>query len=447
MGEAKEVRLIPLFKRQSDDVPPDRFAGDQFERKELALRLTELLSRLPDGAVMTIDAPWGEGKTWFGRRWHGYLGDNGFRAVYIDCFQQDYQGDPFGMLASAFLELAKQGDSAVKWRLLDASKKVATALLPATAKLIVKAAGKWLIGDPHVAEKLAETIDAADDAAADQLEKLVARSLEAREAEMRSVEGFKHALHELAAASEKPVVVIMDELDRCRPDFAVHAVERVKHFFDVPGIIFVLLVNRAQLAAAVRGVYGADVEADAYLAKFVHLSLTLPKSLALDRSNRNDNHLRLVEELERYGFPKSVAVQDFANSMGVCGSLMRLSLRDMERAVPLFSFAQVSEKNQQFLAWPIALKLGKPELFSRIVAHEPTAHAEAAKMCQEWAALASSQEFFFGFFEALHTCGAGGFKSPLSENAGQVLGHLGRWYGAERYLTWLFGRAGLSVQA
>ncbi len=446
MINVEKTQLTPLFKRQSEEVPSDRFEGDQFERKDLGLRLRELLTRLPEGAVMTIDAPWGEGKTWFGRRWHAHLIDEGFRAVYIDCFQQDYQGDPFGMLASAFLDLAKQGESEVKLRLLDASKKVATALLPATAKLIVKAAGKWLVGDPHVAENLSEAIDAADDAAADQLERLVARSLEARDAEMRSVDGFKRALQDMAAASHKPVVVIIDELDRCRPDFAVHTVERIKHFFDVPGIVFVLLVNRIQLAAAVRGVYGSEVAAEAYLAKFVHLSLALPKSESLDRTDRNDNQIRIAEELLRYGFSQSEAVREFAETMGVCGSFLKLSLRDMERAVPLFSFSQVSDANQPYLAWPIALKLAKPDLFKRLIAHVPDAHAEAAKMCAEWAALVSSKAYYFAFFEELHNCGASGFSTEVSEDSRRMLlGHLGRWHTPKRYLTWLFGRVGLSA--
>ncbi|MCM3608807.1 hypothetical protein M4D49_25315 [Cupriavidus pauculus] len=45
------------------------FDGDLLERAAVARRLTTYLQRLEIGAVMAIDAPWGEGKTWFGRHW------------------------------------------------------------------------------------------------------------------------------------------------------------------------------------------------------------------------------------------------------------------------------------------------------------------------------------------------------------------------------------------
>ena len=49
-----------------------------------------------------------------------------------------------------------------------------------------------------------------------------------------------------------PLVVMIDELDRCRPSYAVEFLETAKHLFDVDRIVFVLAVNREQLAHAVR---------------------------------------------------------------------------------------------------------------------------------------------------------------------------------------------------
>jgi len=59
----------------------------------------------------------------------------------------------------------------------------------------------------------------------------------------------------------------VDELDRCRPDFALGLLERIKHLFDVEGIAFVLLVNRSQIEGYIRTVYG-NADAEAYLLKF-----------------------------------------------------------------------------------------------------------------------------------------------------------------------------------
>ncbi|WP_354688160.1 KAP family P-loop NTPase fold protein [Cupriavidus plantarum] len=71
--------------------------------------------------------------------------------------------------------------------------------------------------------------------------------------------------------------MFVDELDRCRPAFAVALLERIKHFFEVPNLVFVLVMNRKQLEGAIQGVYGAQTNASDYLGKFLHLALRLPK--------------------------------------------------------------------------------------------------------------------------------------------------------------------------
>ena len=99
--------LPPLRRKTSEcDVPANRFEGDLFQRSKLADQLTGFLYRLPDGAVIAIDSQWGEGKTWFGRRWNASLQDEGFHTAYIDCFQQDHLDDPFTMIAGELLTLA-----------------------------------------------------------------------------------------------------------------------------------------------------------------------------------------------------------------------------------------------------------------------------------------------------------------------------------------------------
>ncbi len=104
----------PIFRRpEADEVPERRFQGDLYEREALADRLTGFLSGFPDGAVMAIDSPWGDGKTWFGKRWRACLADAGYRTAYIDCFQKDHLDDPFAMVAGEIIELAKQSKSMV----------------------------------------------------------------------------------------------------------------------------------------------------------------------------------------------------------------------------------------------------------------------------------------------------------------------------------------------
>ena len=87
-----------------------------------------------------------------------------------------------------------------------------------------------------------------------------------------ALEGFRECLETFSPeeGNGKPLVVFIDELDRCRPDFAVNFLERVKHVFDVPSLVFVMAVNRKELASVVKSFYGCG-DGEKYLEKFFDL--------------------------------------------------------------------------------------------------------------------------------------------------------------------------------
>jgi hypothetical protein len=439
--------LPPLRRKTSEfDVPTVRFEGDLFGRAKLAEQLTGFLHRLPDGAVIAIDSKWGEGKTWFGRRWNATLQDGGFHTAYIDCFQRDHLDDPFTMIAGEFLELAKAGKPEIQVKLLDVGKKLGVSLLPAATKLAVNTLGHWAIGNAQLSDDLAKGFEAIDASAAGALEKIVASRLEEYQESNKSVSAFKATLMEMASDTKKPIVVFLDELDRCRPDFAVRTIERVKHFFDVPGVVFVLLLNRRQLAAAVEGLYGPKVDAEAYLAKFIPISLNLPKRVSVERHGDDDNRKHCRSELSRLGFPSTQNTEAFVSAMGTFATVMGLSLRDVERATVLYSFAQPLNNASFAVAWPIAIKLSKPELYKRLCAHEQSAHREAHEWATSLKALAPAAEWLLEFFCALHKSGESGFANSIGDDAQKTLMSQGNWFDAKSYTSWLFGRIDLTVE-
>jgi hypothetical protein len=72
-----------------------------------------------------------------------------------------------------------------------------------------------------------------------------------------------------------PIIIIIDELDRCRPSYALKLFEEIKHLFDVHGLVFVLGMNGEQLAHSVSGTYGANFDGAAYLRRFINRRYTL----------------------------------------------------------------------------------------------------------------------------------------------------------------------------
>ena len=97
----------------------------------------------------------------------------------------------------------------------------------------------------------------------------------------KSVEAFRDVLQDMAARlfksnENRPLIVVIDELDRCRPSYAVELLETAKHLFAVDHIIFVLAVNRAELVHSIKALYGSGFDAEGYLRRFFDVDFRLP---------------------------------------------------------------------------------------------------------------------------------------------------------------------------
>jgi hypothetical protein len=350
------------------------FDGDLLERAKLADRLTGFVDRLRVGSVLSIDAPWGQGKTWFGRNWAAKLEKEGHKVVFINAFEQDYIEDPF-MLIAAELATLLDDNEGIGEQLRGKAAAVMKALLPLGTKALINAAGRLALGTADLSDQFEKAVEAAKDGAAEASEKWVEKKLEDHAQEKASLDGYKRALHEFASKEAKPVVVFIDELDRCNPAFAVRLIERIKHFFEIENLVFVLLMNRLQLQSAIKGVYGADTDAAAYLGKFVHLFFRLPNS-ASSRFVPNT--------LLRYGFDVASpgadpAVEKFQGHLSVWVERANLSLRDVERACALFALAR-DKDSAGLLAYLITLKIKQPDLFESLLVNS----VDADKNCIVW---------------------------------------------------------------
>ena len=72
------------------------------------------------------------------------------------------------------------------------------------------------------------------------------------------------------------LLIIIDELDRCNPKFAIKLLEQIKHYFNNERITFVFSVNLVELQHTVKQYYGKDFNASRYLDRFFDLRVSLP---------------------------------------------------------------------------------------------------------------------------------------------------------------------------
>ena len=259
---------------------------DLWDRKRLGIQLTNYVDRLQCGAVLALDARWGEGKTWFVRHWQKHLEDENHNVIYLDAFANDYLDDPFLTIAAEISQAFKSSDNIDDADVNSFNEKTASVLISLAAILPVIAAkaGLHWIGLGGAGEALQEVYkdgkdvyDSVSDEITGKLKEHIEKKIENHHLEKETIQDFKKELNQLADKLEKPLVFIIDELDRCRPDFAIRLIERIKHFFDIPKIVFVLVMNKPQLLQSVKSFYGYDSEMNGdYLEKFVDFTVHLP---------------------------------------------------------------------------------------------------------------------------------------------------------------------------
>ena len=87
---------------------------------------------------------------------------------------------------------------------------------------------------------------------------------------------IKKFFEEILFEKAEQLIVFVDELDRCRPSYAVRLLERIEHYFINDRITFVFSVNLEQLQHTIKNFYGNDFDACRYLDRFFDLRLSLP---------------------------------------------------------------------------------------------------------------------------------------------------------------------------
>ena len=259
--------------------------GDLWDRKRLGVQLTNYVDRLNCGAVLALDARWGEGKTWFVRHWKKHLEEN-HNVIYLDAFANDYLEDPFLVITSEIaLKLDQTADKGLVYKFKKAAAVLQQGLLTQAPTILSSMISFALTGgiipflqirNESVKEKYDSIVDKVTENIGEKVTEAIQKKIDDYEEEQQSLHTFKETLAQLAHGLDKPLVFIIDELDRCRPDFAIRLIERIKHFFDIPKIVFVLVVDKKQFSKVVCHNYGYDEQlGEEYLDKFVDFTIKL----------------------------------------------------------------------------------------------------------------------------------------------------------------------------
>lgn len=240
---------------------------DEFRRKSIAEKAINLLKSDIDISPMVIDGGWGTGKTEFCHKLINLMKEGRtHNIIYIDAFKADHVDEPLMTVLAEIIKILPEGPR---------RKAFINRVLPAvryTIKTVAKAGVSHILRQDFadLANDFDEVIQKAADDSIDKTAELILK--DHVEAE-KSLQTLQTAL--TAIASQDPIIIFIDELDRCRPNFAVDMLEIIKHTFDVEGVSFVLVTNTQQLRASINHCYGQAVDAQRYLDKFIKFRFEL----------------------------------------------------------------------------------------------------------------------------------------------------------------------------
>jgi predicted KAP-like P-loop ATPase len=251
---------LHLFPPELEIGPDEGFnEKDIFGRREFGEVLTRIVRILEGPAVLLLDAPWGVGKTTFIKMWLGELSKIGIPNIYFDAFANDYHEDAFITVAGEIIaraETLKPRNSKTLKKFKDKAIGVAKILGRASVRFGVRAASAGLLTEEDGLKVADEIAKAAGDETAKGLDELLTGRLESHNADREAFDQFRTSLTELSETLAKPsaggkstskqesaeqqrkfpLVFVIDELDRCRPPFALELLEKIKHFFQSPAL-------------------------------------------------------------------------------------------------------------------------------------------------------------------------------------------------------------------
>lgn len=243
-------------------------------RTEDVLRFVELLSNMEDACYsIALNGEWGSGKTFFIKQAQLILDaqnpqssipektrnevkriiqnrlsvPDSYTSVYYDAWANDNHEDP---LLSLIYEVIHSGQSSYT---PERERNLGTAISN--------------IADLLTGRSISDVLN--DLRGKDKLENIQ------KQASLKEL--VREFINNLIEEHGNRLIIFVDELDRCKPDYAIHFLERIKHYFDDDRVTFVFSVSLSQLQWTVKSYYGTEFNATRYLDKFFDIQLTLPR--------------------------------------------------------------------------------------------------------------------------------------------------------------------------
>lgn len=347
----------------------DIFKNDKLNRKKEIENLSELLVSLDSPFVLSLNSPWGTGKTTFTRLWVSYLKNNHQAVVYFNAWETDFSDDPLlsflGEIDQDFKQLC--GSSAESTAAWEKAKDIGGKIVRRSVPALIKIGTAGMLDASDLVEAQASEVIAG----------LSEDSIEAYLSQKSAIKDFKQSVETALARADGagPIVIFVDELDRCNPNYAIRLLERIKHLFEVKGVVFVLSVDLWQLSHSVNSVYGQNFDAHGYLKRFIDVEYSLAQP------NRKEfiKNLYAIYGMESFFTKRSeqptlrYEVEHLCDTFEVLSRWEKMSLRETEQIFGRMHLVLRATPQQSYLfpaltMFLVVMRIKHPERYEEYVA-------------------------------------------------------------------------------
>lgn len=310
--------MSPLTELTFDwSLPYGDLPEDSMGRADHARKLTQFLIHKgkETSYVLNLNAKWGTGKTYFLRRWVAEI-ENSYPTVYIDAWSSDHSGDPLLSVVSGIknklheLSVKDETLSDFEATLFKGVAKTVKAAAPAVIRALIK--GQLKRAGINF-EELGDIYN--NDDAADAGANLVKQAIDAHNEASVGADDIKTSIQAWLAsvvdeeARQYPLFIFIDELDRCRPTYAIEMLETIKHIFDMKNVVFIVATDKGQLQHSIRAIYGAEFDSRLYLDRFFTRTVTLSNPSRADfisrKINESDTFSNFTDDAENFVYMES----------------------------------------------------------------------------------------------------------------------------------------------
>lgn len=327
------MRLFPSeFKINFDEGFSEE--NDLFNRKPFGDILTKIISSTDHSLSIVLEGNWGTGKTTFLKLWAGELKKQNFPVIFFDAFEADFHSDAFLPLVAEIVSLAQKSNKhSFSSDFAKKASSVGKIIVRSAMKIGVKAATLGALEDSDLTDVASDISSAASDA----VDKHVTDIILGKEQEEAAREAFSSSLSKLVNSlnkdpdNQKPLIFIIDELDRARPDFSLSILEKIKHFFSKSQIHFIFGANLDQIRATINHTYGANTNSNIYLEKFVNFSVRLDDNNDKNSTRNTEIYAKKLADAMELPPLKDHAVSYAVFFLGKIAAIQSISFRSIER--------------------------------------------------------------------------------------------------------------------